>query len=71
MIILIIFAEKNQEQKKHYLNEFYKKSKYIDDFRIYKNEQDQKNQKDYLDKINQKLKKEDEDKKFKNRQKKN
>ena len=63
-------CRKNQEQKKHYLNEFYKKSKYIDDFRKYKNEQDQKNQKDYLDKINQKLKKEDEDKKYKNRQKK-
>ena len=62
-------CRKNIEQKKHYLKEFYKKSKYIDNFRVYKNEVDQRNRQSYLDKMNQKMRKEDEDKRIKNRQK--
>ena len=62
--------KKNNVQKKNYVNEFYKNSKYVDNFRKYKEEQDQKGRKCYYDKINQKMRKEDEDKKSKNRQKK-
>ena len=64
-------CKKNYVQKKNYVNEFYKNSKYVDNFRKYKEEQEQKNRKSYIDKINQKMRKEDEDKKSKNRQKKN
>ena len=62
--------KKNKVQRKSYVNEFYKNSKYVDNFRKYKEEQDQKNRKSYIDRINQKMRKEDEDKKSKYQQKK-
>ena len=56
---------KNKDQRKNYLDEFYKKSKVVDNFKKLKEEQEQKNRKDYLDKIEQRMKKEDEEKKSK------
>ena len=63
-------CRKNKDQRKNYLNEFYKKSKVIDNYRKLKEEQEQKNRKNYIDKINQRMKKEDDEKKAKNRQRK-
>ena len=61
-------SRKNKEQRKNYLNEFYKKSKLVDNYRKLKNEQEQKNRKDYIDQINRRMKKEDEEKKNKYRE---
>ena len=63
-------CRKNKDQRINYLNEFYKKSKVIDNYRKLKEEQEQKNRKNYIDKINQRMKKEDDEKKAKNRQRK-
>ena len=62
--------KKNKDQRKSYLNEFYKKSKIVDNFRKLKDEQEQKNRKDYIEQINKKMRKEDEEKINKYRQKK-
>ena len=61
---------KNKEQRKNYLNEFYKKSKLVENFQKIKEEQDQNSQRKYYYKINQRMKKEDDEKKAKNRQRK-
>jgi len=61
-------SRKNKEQRKNYLNEFYKKSKLVDNYRKLKDEQEQKNRKDYIDQINRRMKKEDEEKKNKYRE---
>ena len=58
-------CRKNKAQRKNYLDQFYKKSKVVENFKKIKEEQQQKNRKDYLDKIEQKMKREDEEKKNK------
>lgn len=63
-------CKKNKDQRKNYLNEFYKKSKIVENFRKIKEEEYQKYRKNNLEKVNQRMRKEDEEKKAKYRQRK-